>query len=34
MSEVAVSGFATWQARVRSQSYSRTGFDCRKLFEA
>jgi BRCT domain type II-containing protein len=34
MSEVAVSGFATWQARVRSQNYSRTEFDCRKLFEA
>ena len=34
MSEVAVSGFATWQARVRSQSYSRMEFDCRKLSEA
>ena len=34
MSEVAVSGFATLQARVRSQSYSRTKFDCQKLSEA
>ena len=29
-----VAALVAWQARVRSQGYSRTEFDCRKLFEA